>query len=66
MEFSIKQKDILAEFFCNYAIAWIAGGFIAPFVAGWDSIKLQGVVLLAAFNIAFSFALMLLLVREKK
>ena len=61
MELSIKQKEMLAQFFCNYSITWFAGGIVAPFVAGWQMGN-TATVLVSVTNIAIAIVIMLYLV----
>ncbi|MEK7550442.1 MAG: hypothetical protein AAB535_01515 [Patescibacteria group bacterium] len=66
MKFSRKQRDILAQFFCNYAITWLAGGIIGPFTTNWNSADNISIVLASLLSVGVSVVMMLYLVKENR
>ena len=65
MKLSIKQKELLAEFFGNLSVAWLAGGFIGPFVVGWDIKNVDQVVATSVSLGLILLIIMLLLIQEE-
>jgi len=63
---SFKQKEKLAEFFTNFAVAWLATGLISPYVAGKSLAEGVKPAIMSLFWTWFSLTAMLYLVKEKK
>lgn len=64
MELSIKQKELLGQFFGNLAVAWIAGGIIGPFVINWNVDGVDRVIYVSAVAAIIFVGIMLYLVKE--
>jgi len=63
---SLDQRRVLAEFCANFAVAWLAAGVIAPYVAGISFLEVIKPVAMSVFWAGFLVTLMLFLVKGGK
>lgn len=63
---SLKQKEKLADFCANFAVAWLAAGIITPYLAGKEFSQIIKSIGMSLFWAGFSLVFMLSLVKEEK
>jgi len=65
-QLSLNQRKALAEFCANFAVAWLAAGVIAPFVAGEYLLDIFSVIAMSVSWAGVSLAFMLFLTQGGK
>jgi hypothetical protein len=60
---SLNQRKVLAEFCANFAVAWLAGGIIGPYVSGLNPNNIIQIVLTSVLSAGILMMLMLSLVK---
>jgi len=63
VKLSLNQRKVLAEFCANFAVAWLAGGIIGPYVSGFNPNNIIQIVLTSVLSAGILMMLMLSLVR---
>ena len=63
---SRDQRKVLAEFFGNFAITWIAAGIIAPYISKQDLFKSPESLIISLVWAVFSILAMLELTKGGK
>jgi len=52
MNLNLNQKTVLSEFYSNFAIVWLAAGFVSPFFSPVEDKIVFGVRLITSIIIA--------------
>jgi len=63
VKLSLNQRKVLAEFCANFAVAWLAGGIIGPYVSEFNPKNIIQIVLTSVVSAGILMMLMLSLVK---